>query len=265
MFTNEEIQSLIDASGFNCAIFLEKLGALYRRPRRGLDPIGPLVGRESTYKIEGNPGVSYNWVSENYYNGQVIKSYPLAIAFLAQLLLIEIKKKYLPLKVEFWGVGQNGELLAEELRKQSKVIIQTENSSDTEEEFNRVALVQDILEPLTLREGILLAKKENKNIAYVCSIINPDKGYDGYLPINSQGPVSLVSLIKELLMKYKQDHPLVAEDVAEGNIVWDPKNEWDKLAKVMSEAYDIGLLVSQNRSTIKLNVDNERAKEILVI
>jgi adenine/guanine phosphoribosyltransferase-like PRPP-binding protein len=45
---------------------------------------------------------------------------------------------------------------------------------------------------------------------------------------NRELPV--VPLVRKKIEQYRQDDPAVAEDVQAGNVVWKPKNDWDKLA-----------------------------------
>jgi orotate phosphoribosyltransferase len=54
----------------------------------------------------------------------------------------------------------------------------------------------------------------------------------------ADGPtrIPIVSLVQKPLPQYRQDDSAVAEDVKAGNVVWKPKNEWDKLAAAMEAA-----------------------------
>ncbi len=230
MKTNDQIQVLINECNGGMVLFLEKMGALYILPlRSGTEPVGPLVGRKSTY-IDPITKKQLSYVSENYFYGPALYPYPLAIKHIAQELIGKIKKNYGMFGVVIRGIGLGGELLANSISEISAV-----DPSDVDQ--NRVVLVQDILDIEPLGVAIAQAKVEGKKIAYVCCLIDPYDGcFDKTLPMNSQGPVLLVSLIKQKLTKYQQDHPLVAEAVAKGDVVWDPKNEWWKLAKIIDEA-----------------------------
>jgi adenine/guanine phosphoribosyltransferase-like PRPP-binding protein len=46
----------------------------------------------------------------------------------------------------------------------------------------------------------------------------------------------VVSLIRQKIDQYNQDDSAVAEDVRAGNVVWKPKNNWDKLAGAVAAA-----------------------------
>ncbi len=220
----QEIEKLINFYGENYISLLERIGVLYIRPRIGLEPNGPLVGRQSTYPDPNNPGILYRYVSENYYNGEVLYNQPLVCEHLAKGIWQEMRKKYAPKPLIFRGVGRTGEVLAKYLN----------NLQENYKETNQVALVQGILDPIKLEKAIWEVKNEGKKIGCFCCVINPDHGYDGYLPINSQGPVILITLIKQLLKKFEQNHPYVADDVAKGNVIWDPKKNWHKLIEIIA-------------------------------
>jgi len=46
--------------------------------------------------------------------------------------------------------------------------------------------------------------------------------------------VPVVSLVRLPINEWKQDDPAVADYVAKGNVVWKPKDEWDRLMQAMS-------------------------------
>jgi hypothetical protein len=48
--------------------------------------------------------------------------------------------------------------------------------------------------------------------------------------------IPVVSLVREPIAEYKQDDPAVAEDVARGNVVWKPKDEWNRLSLAVRNA-----------------------------
>jgi len=39
------------------------------------------------------------------------------------------------------------------------------------------------------------------------------------------------ALVRKVIAEYRQDDPVVAADIAAGNVVWKPKNEWARLPK----------------------------------
>jgi len=45
----------------------------------------------------------------------------------------------------------------------------------------------------------------------------------------------VVALVRKPTKQYSQDDPEVTDDIARGNVVWNPKVEWDKLSKAMAE------------------------------
>ena len=46
--------------------------------------------------------------------------------------------------------------------------------------------------------------------------------------------VPVVALVRKPILQYEQDDPAVAADIAAGNVIWKPKNEWTKLEEAMS-------------------------------
>lgn len=51
------------------------------------------------------------------------------------------------------------------------------------------------------------------------------KAIDCLLPV--------ISLVRMPVQEWKQNDPAVAEDIAKGNVVWKPKNEWNRLEQAM--------------------------------
>lgn len=243
-----EIQELIKKCGDNYIRLLQKIGVLYIRPKRGVDLIGPIVGRQSTYANPLAGGEPLHHVSQNYYNGKVLLLYPMVIKHLAQAILAQMEKQSVSRGAEYQGVGPGGEMLAHYLQLQTKKRLKVPGFINRENGHNRLVLVQDILDPIPLSKAIEETKLGGKRISLICGIINPGQCFDGHVHA-SQGPILLITLMKELLLKYQQDHPLVKEDVENGNIVWDPKNDWGKLAKVIEES----------------DMESEREREILVV
>src|SRR3989344_7817284 len=45
--------------------------------------------------------------------------------------------------------------------------------------------------------------------------------------------IPVISLVRMPIDEYKQDDPAVANDIATGNVIWKPKDEWDWLKKSM--------------------------------
>lgn len=48
--------------------------------------------------------------------------------------------------------------------------------------------------------------------------------------------VPILAVIERETPQYRQDDPVVAASVADGNVVWKPKYEWSKLRNAMDEA-----------------------------
>ncbi|HAO81387.1 MAG TPA: hypothetical protein DDW92_02750 [Candidatus Veblenbacteria bacterium] len=248
MKSNVEVLRLIKSCGDNFVRLLQKLGILYVRPKRGLEPIGPAVGRQSTYTNPVNGEEPLHYVSENYYNGKVLLLYPLVIKHLAQAILTQMNKEYAIKEAEFQGLGPGGEMLAHILQLQMDKLLSNNSSINSDNGRDKVVLVQDILEPIPLGKAIEANRNKGKLASLICTIVNPDTYFTDFIHA-PQGPIMLITLIKEVLVRYRQDHLLVKADVESGNIIWDPKNEWDKLAKVMEEA----------------DVESERERQRLVV
>lgn len=235
MKNSNEVRELIEICGENLVRLLQRLGALYVRLKRGDKGVSCVVGRKSTYTNPDKPSEQLPYVSENYYNGQVLMLYPIVVKHLAKILLTKAYGQVGKKLMKFQGIGPRGELLANFMELQAeeeKPKLKSLFSFDNGEE--RIVLVQDILDPLSLSKTLEESSKAGKRIYLICCIINPDSFYTDYVA-TSRGPITLVSLIKEILTKYPQHHPVVEEAVNKDNVIWDPQNEWDKLAKIMEE------------------------------
>ena len=58
---------------------------------------------------------------------------------------------------------------------------------------------------------------------------------DWYTVVDGAPPwnIPVVSLVRKPINEWRQDDPAVKEDIAKGNVVWKPKDEWGRLKKAM--------------------------------
>jgi orotate phosphoribosyltransferase len=96
----------------------------------------------------------------------------------------------------------------------------------------KVILVEDVLNNFsTTAETIELVNQEGGTVVGIVGILNRSLTYDDYF----QG-VRVGALIRRKIMEYEVDHPYVAKDVENGNVVLKPKFEWGRLKAAMKMA-----------------------------
>lgn len=94
---------------------------------------------------------------------------------------------------------------------------------------DRVILVEDIVNNFsTTKQMVELVENAGGIVVAIACVINrSDK--EMYWEAPDGDPLPVVSLAHKPTPQYRQDDPAVARYIAEGNIVWKPKDKWDEL------------------------------------
>jgi len=90
----------------------------------------------------------------------------------------------------------------------------------------------------TTEKGIeLIISLGGKVKAIVCFLNRSPTMGETYFSPTMSCKIPVVSLVRKVIPEYRQHHQEVAEDVARGNIVWDPKlrTNWDFLMQQMEK------------------------------
>jgi len=108
------------------------------------------------------------------------------------------------IKEFFWG--------RHEIAPDSEVII-------TEDVCNNFSSTQQVIDLVTSSGGYILA--------IACEINRSENVYYQGIPV--------FSALHLPTIQYQQDDPEVAQDIARGNVIWKPKDEWNKLMLAMQQ------------------------------
>lgn len=109
-------------------------------------------------------------------------------------------------------------------REESKLVLgrhQIQHGAD-------VAIVEDLVNNFstTAKMRALIEAAGGKLTAIFCQINRSEETeWEG---------VPVISLAHLPTRQYQQDDPAVAEDIANGNVVWKPKNEWGRIMAIMN-------------------------------
>jgi adenine/guanine phosphoribosyltransferase-like PRPP-binding protein len=128
-------------------------------------------------------------------------------------------------------------LATEELREQSRLVFARH---DIEPGLNYV-IVEDVCNNFsTTAELINLILSAGGKVSAIVCFLNRSLEVDGmFVPVIGDGlpcwPV--ISLVRQPIQEYRQDDPVVAEDIARGNVILKPKNEWSRLMEAMRGKY----------------------------
>jgi len=222
---------------------LRRCGGYYGCPKDAAGKrLGPLVGYAGKYDGE------HQWVGEVYFNFAMAEQYPQAMAIFAFDLANIMRAQSVDvghlLSAPMGGIvfGFN---LARELDRQfafaeKKITVVTTADAREVSELtlkrheiqsgSKVVLVEDVCNNFSTTEKIRdLLESVGASLAGIACVLNRS-------PETSWEDVPVMSLLHIPSMQWKQDDPAVAEDIAAGNVVWKPKNEWDKLAAAMEAA-----------------------------
>lgn len=205
---------------------------------------GPLVGYAGRDKETGK-----QFVGDIYANFAKVEQYPgivhhFAYQLLPKLALTERADVYL-------GAPEGGKSLADKLAQiltarycypEKKVIaVATEDTREKSklvwgrhELFagERVAIVEDVSNNFSTANEIveLILAAEACPVALI-TFLNRSPNVDRVFTSASGYAVPVVSLVRFALPEYRQEDPAVADDIARGNVVWKPKDEWETFAQ----------------------------------
>jgi orotate phosphoribosyltransferase len=82
----------------------------------------------------------------------------------------------------------------------------------------------------TTAAGVELIESRGASVGGIICLLNRSLDVDTMYSPREGHVLPVVSLVRMPIAQYRQDDPFVAEDIAKGNVVWKPKNEWHRLA-----------------------------------
>ena len=223
--------------------------------------LGPLVGYTGTYKgLDGKP---MQFVGDIYANFAKAEPHSNVIRFFVRCLSdrLEVKVGFERIGA-FCGAPIGGYRLADTLGlvnniltiKAEKNVTELKTATSRErselvfarhnvEKNARYVIVEDVCNNFSTTEELirLIVGHGGKVVAIVCFLnrsLRVDEEYPSLTRVGIMGRLLLpvVSLVRMPIHEWKQDDPAVADDIARGNVVWKPKNEWGRLMQAMKVA-----------------------------
>jgi orotate phosphoribosyltransferase len=229
---------------------LRRLGGYYECPKQDSGKrLGPLVGYAGKY--DAGDGKMLQYVGDVYANFSAAEARPrfyhawadrmkfsfpeprpdvvlgmpmggIAVAFaLADVMHGEVRFAFAEKKITA--------IATETLREQSQLVLARHELFPGE----RVVIAEDVTNNFsTTAEAVKLIYEAGALPVAIMSFLNRStltvfEGEGRTLPV--------ISLISKPFPQYRQDDPAVADDIAKGNVVLKPKNEWPRLMKAMEE------------------------------
>ena len=231
---------------------LRRCGGYYTCPKAEGRRFCPLVGYAGRY--DASDGSKKQWVGEVYANFAMAEEYPHVLFHYARRL----KSLLLPYIGDvdvFCGAPIGGYDITKMLGlvcgrravKAEKEV--TALKTETSREQSRLvfarhaitlglryAIVEDVCHNFsTTAELVKLIESDGGIVSVIVCLLNRSltvRKRFTIAPGDSSYPV--VSLVDVPIPEYRQDDPAVADDVAAGNVVLKPKNEWPRLMEAMA-------------------------------
>lgn len=217
--------------------------------------LGPLVGYAGKY--EGPGGIQLQWVGDVYANFAKAEVHSSVLKFFAGCLSVpidyELGLKYIDY---FCGTPIGGYSLADALGFSNNIdVIKAEKkvtalaTSESREKSKLVfarhdvqsgysyVLVEDVCNNFSTTEELIgLISSAGGTVLAIACFLNRSLTVDQqYQSTAASRDIPVISLVRLPINEWKQDDPAVTEDVAKGNVVWKPKDEWDRLTQAMRD------------------------------
>lgn len=248
------MRNIIKISGDRHLETLGNCGGYYACPK---DPngrrLGPLVGYAGKY--EGPGGKQLQFVGDIYANFAKAELHPSVLKFFAGCLAMRLDSQIDLNRIDaFCGAPIGGYSLADALGLANNIdIVKAEKkvtalATEASREKSKLvfarhsveaglcyAIVEDVCNNFsTTEELIALISSAGGVVSAITCFLNRSLTTDqSYHSAALSSDIPVVSLVRQIINEWRQDDPAVAEDIANGNVVWKPKDEWDRLMEAM--------------------------------
>lgn len=259
--TREQYENLFQQYRNDILSALKWCGGFYRCPKDASNErIGPLVAYAATYKSPS--GEKLHLVGDVYANFAKMEQHDYLLYLFASDLAHEIRSQ---LQGEdftaFCAAPMGGIKLSAHLATHcsargifpEKEVIKPKSDGGKEEsrlvwnrhkpqKGDRIVVVDDVVNNLSTFGKIdELVDRAGAKIVAVCSLFNrsPNRTTQIIVPSSGTGiPAPVISLCTEPVMEYRQDDEEVWNDIRDGNVVWNPKDneQWTRLMDAMQKA-----------------------------
>lgn len=211
--------------------------------------LGPLVG----YAGRDDQGRQY--VGDVYANFAKIEQHGPALLHTAELLWAKILHMGFLDFAGFCGAPEGGKALATTLatvyqrqyifpdkkvislatetsREKSKLIF---SRHDAPEPDTAWWIVEDVCNNFsTTMEIVNLIQASGARVLGIVCFLNRSMVVDAVYTTSAGMPLPVLSVVRKPFDQWKQDDPIVADDIARKNVIFKPKEQWDNLEKAMA-------------------------------
>jgi len=215
--------------------------------------LGPLVGYAGKYVA--NDGSEEQWVGDVYANFAMAEVYPHVLFHFAQQMATGRTLLMDSIDV-FCGAPLGGYSFADKLGfafnrrviKAEKKVTALATANAREQStviFGRhgvkpgdcVAIVEDVCNNFSTTDKLIsLIEKSGGHVVAIICLLNRSLAVDEhYTPVGASAAIPVASLVRLPILEYRQDDPAVSDDVARGNVIWKPKDNWAPLMAAMEE------------------------------
>jgi len=226
---------------------LKCCGGFYQTPKDGDKRLGPLVGYAGKYDV--GDGTKAHWVGEVFFNCAKLEQWPFLLDHYAEKLRrlqLTGVDDYHNFPV-FLGMPMGGITFAQALARADcyaraiyaeKKVIEAETETQREQSIlvldrhalepgDRVIITEDVVNNYSTTGKTIKLILEARAIPIAIACLKNRSELTRYEDDYVSLPV--LSYDHSPTMQYRQDDPYVAADIAAGNVVWKPKNSWEKI------------------------------------
>lgn len=236
---------------------LARCGGYYECPK---DPdgkrLGPLVGYAGKYIDSG--GKEKQYVGDVYANFAKAERHAPVLRWVAEEIdavfwRADVSRRPLRSTTGFCGAPEGGKALAVALANryhkqyifpEKKVtFVSTKDGREVSElVFDRHEpdqgdawwIVEDVCNNFsTTAKLIALIEQYGAKVAGILCFLNRSLEVDTEYRPREGLVLPVIAVVRKPIPQYRQDDPEVATDIAAGNVVWKPKNEWHKIEEAM--------------------------------
>lgn len=225
---------------------LKMLGGYYSCPKDAEGKrLGPLVGYSGRY--EASEGKKRQWVGDIYANFAKAEEYSSVLVHFSKEMrpktssVIHDIDAFCGAPIGGYGFSTVLGLVHDRrvIKAEKKAIaLATENEREKSilvfgrhevKKDERVAIVEDVCNNFATTEQLIdLIERAGGMVTAIICLLNRSLTINDWYISKCNSGIPIISLVRMPIDEYKQDDPAVAADIAAGNVVWDPKKEWDR-------------------------------------
>lgn len=213
----------------------KQCGGYYKCPKdTNGQRLGPLVAYRGEYRISN--GCKERYVGEEYWNFTKVEQYPHVLDYFSHRFCGKIHNKQDVVLAAPMGGIMFASSLARILQCKSIFAEKTVNSEiklDRHEIYRdeNVVILEDVINNFSTTEKLMnLVERYGGNTQLICCALNRSS-QASYGHASTQ----VLGVIDKPTVQYKQNDPYVLSDISSGNIIWEPKNNWQTLMKFMKQ------------------------------